>query len=396
MFFADRLTLDAPQRTKDGYLIGRARVARTGLYDYTGSEVDPENKHGLRDKAIVKIFRPGDEVFDKASLQSFIGKPIANDHPRDSINADNWRQHARGTIMGAVRDGEYVGFDYLVTDAAAVRDIDAGKKELSNGYSCDLDFTPGIHDGVAYDATQRNIRGNHLAIVKRGRAGAECRITDAALCEGAPQIFINWLNDQRTYNLDDDDGNNARQRRETSLSLDGGSHVATKTITFDGLPLEVTDAAEAAINKLQGQLRDAVSAKATVDTALADSAKELETEKGKVTALEQKAKDAALTPEKLEKMVADRATLIAQVKSIDPKIVTDGKTDVEIRRAAVTAQLGDAAKDMSDDAIVGAFAIAAKDYKPADTLRDALSSGIRSTVNDNGASVRDLARTLQY
>jgi hypothetical protein len=167
-------------------------------------------------------------------------------------------------------------------------------------------------------------------------------------------------------------------------------------ILVDGLQVEATDQAEAAITKLQGQLKDAASAQATADTALADANKALETEKGKVAALEQQVKDAALTPDKLEKLVADRAALIAQAKAVDSKIVTDGKTDVEIRRAIVTGQLGDSAKDMSDDAVAGAFAVATKDAKPADPLRDAISGGVRSTVNDNGASVRDLARASQY
>ena len=91
MFCADHLTLDAPQRTRDGFLKVRARAARTGIYDYAGHEVDPNNEHGLRDKAVVKVYRPGDQVFDRASLASFVGKPITDNHPTAPVTRDNWR-----------------------------------------------------------------------------------------------------------------------------------------------------------------------------------------------------------------------------------------------------------------------------------------------------------------
>ena len=104
MQFCDALTLDAPKRTADGYLAVRARAARTGVYQYTGREVDPNNEHGLRDKAIVNVLRDEQTVFDTAAARSFIGKPVTDNHPSVSVNSRNWRDHARGTIMGAMRD----------------------------------------------------------------------------------------------------------------------------------------------------------------------------------------------------------------------------------------------------------------------------------------------------
>ena len=96
--------LDAPKRTRDGYLAVRAKAARPGVYDYLGSEIDPENKHGLRDKGMVKVLRDENTVFDRAAVQSFIGKPVTNDHPSQPVTAGNWRDHARGTIMGAAKE----------------------------------------------------------------------------------------------------------------------------------------------------------------------------------------------------------------------------------------------------------------------------------------------------
>src|SRR5690606_27126345 len=75
-----------------------------------------------------------------------------------------------------------VDADMLITHADTIADIDKGKRELSCGYSCDLEHVPGEwidpRTGVAhrYDAIQRNIRGNHVAVVSKGRAGPEARV----------------------------------------------------------------------------------------------------------------------------------------------------------------------------------------------------------------------------
>ena len=140
MHFTDALTLDAPRRTRDGYMAVRARVARTGVYQYLGSEIDPQNAHGLRDAGLVNVLRDESTVFEKAAVQSFIGKPVTDNHPSEAVTASNWRDHARGTIMGAMRDGDYLAFDLLLTDANAISKVDAGKRELSNGYAADLEF----------------------------------------------------------------------------------------------------------------------------------------------------------------------------------------------------------------------------------------------------------------
>lgn len=171
--------------------------------------------------------------------------------------------------------------------------------------------------------------------------------------------------------------------------------MATKTITFDGLPLEVTDAAEAAITKLQNQLKDvnarAEKAEGDVSTLTTDKAK-LEGEK---IALEKQLKDAK-DPAALQAAAASRASLVNKAMAVNPNIVTDGKSDADIRKEIVTGQLGDDAKDFDDAKIEGAFASLTKDAPARDPVRDALASGPRSLVNDNGASVRNLARAAQY
>lgn len=374
MFLADRLTLDAPKRTKDGYMAVRARVARTGLYDYAGREVDPSNEHGLRDRAVVKIFRPGDEVFDRASIHSFIGKPITNDHPREGVTAANWRDHARGTIMGAVRDGEHVAFDLLLTDKDAIAAVDSGKRELSNGYATDLEFTPGTHDGVAYDAIQRSIRGNHVALVDRGRAGSSCAISD-----GLPVC----------------DAITADRLAELEASLTDAKGNAVKKIVLDGLQVDLSDAdaVSAAFDKLQGQITAANQAK---DKALADVAT-LTTDKAtldaKVTTLEKQVADAKLSPAALRDAAKAYAQVCDKAKALSIA-VTDEMDEPAIMKAVVSAKIGDAAKDWSDAQIAASFATLTADVKPVDPVRRALADGL-PIVTDLSA-VRDAARAAQF
>jgi hypothetical protein len=65
-------------------MVVRAKAARTGVYQYAGSEVDPKNEHGLRDQALVNVLRDDATVFDKKAVHSFIGKPVTVDHPREA------------------------------------------------------------------------------------------------------------------------------------------------------------------------------------------------------------------------------------------------------------------------------------------------------------------------
>ena len=337
---ADRLTLDAPRRTADGYLAVRAKAARTGVYDYLASEVGAPSTFKATD--VVKIYRDAADVFSEDAVRSFIGRPITNDHPSVAVNASNWRDHARGTIMGAMRDGEYLAFDLVLMDADAIDAVADGKRELSNGYACQLDWTPGkAPDGTAYDARQTAIRGNHVALVDAGRAGPNCAIKDGerfAICDANPAALADY---------------------NTKEGL------VSKTITVDGLPVNLGDVAAV----------EAVLAKK--DAALADGAKALDDAKAQIATLtaEKAVTDKALVdakaaadPAALDRLAADRASLIATAKAIKPDLVVDGVSSGDIRKAIVTAELGDAAASFDDAQISAAFVAIernAKDGKPA-------------------------------
>lgn len=353
MKFVDAAPIAGTRRTADGYLVAEVRTARTGIQDYAGFEV------GKPDLPVVRVYRPADQVFAKDSLGSYAHRPVTNGHPDEAVTAENWRDHAVGQIGDEVaRDGEFVRVPLIVMDAAAIKEIEDGKRELSAGYVCDLAFEAGTTpDGQTYDAVQRNIKINHVAIVSAGRAGSQARIGDGA----------SW----GACALSTKDSNKEKSMSEKPL----------KTVTVDGLSIEVTDQGAQVIAKLQQQLSDATAAK---DKAVADHATELAAKDAEIAkkdaeidGLKAKVLDGAA----LDAAVAARGDLLAKAKAIAPDVKTDGLSDAAIRKAVVVAKLGDAMKDKPDAYIDARFDILAEDAAGDERVRDALTN-LKPVVGD--------------
>lgn len=350
----DAVPLGEPRLTRDGYLVADAKIARTGIQLYAGKEVDPENKQGVRDQAIVRVYRPESEVFSSDAMASFAHRPVTNDHPSEAVSATNWKSHSVGMTGNEIaRDGAFIRVPLVVMDAAAIQDWKDGKRELSCGYESKIVFDAGTTpEGEAYDAIQTNIRGNHLAIVGRGRAGSSCRIGD----QGAPDAA-----------------------RQLAPPHHGDRLMTLKTITVDGLPVETTDAGAIAIDLLKGKLSQAAdaiqAAKTTNDAALAAKDKELAEKDDEIEKLKKKVLDDAA----LDALVSDRANVVAKAKTLNSAIVTDGKSIEQIKRDV----LGDAVKDRSAD-----YVDAAWDLKTAAATDDSVRDAIRSqdhSINANDA-----------
>lgn len=353
MQFHDALTLDAPRRTQDGFLAVRARAARTGVYDYAGREVDPDNAAGLRDAATVKVLRDEHTVFDERAARSFIGKPVTDDHPTVAVTAHNHRDLARGTVMGAIRDGDYLAFDLLLTDAATIAKVDAGKRELSNGYTSDLqfgDFT--APDGTKCQARQTSITGNHVALVDRGRAGSECAIKDGfAVCD--------------------------------TLPLPNVTEKPVKTMLIDGLTVDVSnvDTAEKTIGTILAA-RDAATA------LVADLQKDVAAKDAEIvtlTADKQALEAAKPTPAQLRD-AAKAFSLVCDKAKAAGVTVTDAMDEAAIVKAVVDAKLGGKAANYTADQYATAF-----DVLTVDAKTSVIPLGSPTNITD-GAALRDLIK----
>lgn len=157
--------------TGEGFLICRnVPIARTGEQEYTGDEV------GKPGAPIVRVLRPPEEVFSAAAMASFEGKPFTNEHPPVLLTPDNATQYSVGHVQNVRRGvgdlSDYLVADIHIQDAATISEIQNGKREISCGYECEYVEND---DGTL---TQQKIRGNHIALVTEGRAGAKAAIMD--------------------------------------------------------------------------------------------------------------------------------------------------------------------------------------------------------------------------
>lgn len=368
-------TEDASLRvTNDGYLVAMPRVARTGIQLYKGDEV------GRPEMPTVKVMRPEAEIFSQDSLHSFAYRPLTNDHPPVPVTAGNWRKYSVGLTAGdVVRDGEFVRVPMALMDAAAIKAFKDGKAELSVGYTCDLKWEPGEHNGVQYDAVQTNVRANHIALVSAARGGEKLRFGDLLVeDDDLAQKGQAVLKEAIRQALDGDEATISALR---NILKTGEKTMNDKTtvITVDGVKLEIGDTAAAIVNRTIQKYDEQVT---DLKKDLSEKEKELEelrkkkeevekdsaTKDAKITTLEAKVKDAEVTPDKLDAMVKDRAEVIGKAKAVlGDKLVVDGKTLSDIRRQVVSAKVGDAAKDWNEDQLHASFAALTADMKPGDT-----------------------------
>lgn len=151
----------------EGFLKLQGRLTRVGVFEYSDLEGNTWGE-----------YRSPQEVFDPASLASFQMVVLTDDHPPEMIDIGNVSTYQVGHVgTDVVREGDYVIATILVTDAATIAAIKAGKVELSCGYWIIAVEEPGVSpDGIPYRKLQTQIRGNHLALVDEGRAGPNCRL----------------------------------------------------------------------------------------------------------------------------------------------------------------------------------------------------------------------------
>lgn len=156
--------------TPEGFLICKdVPIARTGPQDYLARELQLD---GDPDR-LITVQRHPEDVFEDATLASFEGKPICDGHPPENVSPENYAAYTKGHVQNVRRDGDYIVADLYINDANLANEVRNNvKREVSCGYLCNY-----VPDGAGY--RQERIRGNHVAVVPKGRAGAAVAIHDA-------------------------------------------------------------------------------------------------------------------------------------------------------------------------------------------------------------------------
>lgn len=162
----DVASLGKVERTSQGFMRARGFLTRVGVLEYRRA-----------DGTVVRELRSPDEVFSAESLATLSGAPVTDLHPTTMVSPSNVRELAIGTVSDAVKpSGDFVEATITIQHADAIAAVEKGeRRELSCGYQCRIDPTPGTYKGQRYDQRQLGVVYNHVALLPRGagRAGRD-------------------------------------------------------------------------------------------------------------------------------------------------------------------------------------------------------------------------------
>lgn len=330
----DKSALGKPQRQPNGWLRGDAFLSRTGVFEYLNA-----------DNSVRRELRLPEHVFAADALASFGMVPVTNDHPDVALDATNTAKYQRGQVGSDVRrEGDHVRASLLITDAALVSLVEEGKSELSCGYDCDLEMSPGEWQGIKYDAVQRNIRGNHVAVVDRGRAGPTARINmDAAAAimirrdEGVSSMdMVEVVIDGQKLQVPKD-----LAQRLLAMINNNGDEQPRAAAEEDKAGKADRARLQADLSRVQGE-RDALKQKLDAQTS--------------AEADEKRKKDAAEQRVQVTKQVRERLDLEQRVRAElgEDFEITEKKTDRELHLAVLAKHSPDFKGDGRDDVYVRA------------------------------------------
>ena len=292
-------------RTDEGFILDTPAITRCGVFPYRNA--DGTMRYELRHP---------DDVFKQDSLDSIKGKPVTALH-NGLIDNTNSTGVTVGAVMSVGRqDGDNVTAEIVIHDTSMV---DGGNKDLSCGYTLNLDEESGVYNGQPYTHRQRDIKYNHLAIVKAGRAG------------------------NARLNLD-------------SMDFQEDKEAMVKYRLDNGVEYDVTPEIDAELKKLNQDVSDAQTA-AEKEKARADAADDA---KAKAEASIAKAREDAANE------VKERLKLEADAKALNVEFKEDA-TDAEIKIAVIkSVRTNFDATDKAEAYIDAAYDLARMDAQEVD------------------------------
>ena len=300
--------------TPEGYLKADSVVTRTGIFIYRNA-----------DGSIRRELRHPDEVFKADSLATLKMIPLTNEHPASMVNTDNINELSAGHAGEDVKtDSDNVKIPLLFTRKDAIEAITSkSKTELSCGYVCDMDMTPGVWNGEKYDAMQKNIRYNHIALVSAGRAGAIASIK---------------LDSAYAVQIDSKDG-------EYTMSM--------KKIHLDGVEYEAEGRVLEELSRKDSAMKD-LSEKVSKLEAERDSFKE---KFDSIEAENKKLKEESISKEKMDAAIKEHLSVREAAKRVCEDSVVEKLDEMDlmdVKKAVIMASCPSAKLDGKDDVYINA------------------------------------------
>ena len=369
-FRYDVAPIEKYELTPEGYLRCWSTIARTGVQMYTDA-----------DGSVRREYRPETEVASPESLASFAGKAITLEHPPvllDSANTKDYQIGFSGTEV--VYDNGFVRAVMTITDQDAIERIMRGDaKEVSAGYRVNYEANAGVTDGGEnYDGIQKEISGNHIAVVRRGRAGPQVKLHLDRLDAADPSLIT--------------------PIEEPSV---------TAKVNFDGAEFEVTESVALAITKeredakmsfedmkkkYDGMMSEASQMKEEMDAMKKEMGGKCDSAEGRADALAEEIESlktdlTAAQQVNVDSLVEERIALIDKARtSLDSAFDFAGKSAREIMEASIKTVRGDECdlSERSDDYVTAMF----------DTLAEAGTRADSATTDELRKAVASIASPL--
>lgn len=318
--------------SQTGFLhVSNVPIARVGVFPYQKSNGD-----------ITMEAKLPDDLLTDSAVESANSKPITDDHPSESVNINNTSRYMKGiTANNAHVDGDKLKVDMTITDSALINEIQKGKQELSIGFQTDVVPVKGTYKGMQYDSAQKNIQINHVAVVKRGRAGHSVRLTG----------------DSAEMVIDSEEKGDSMET--TTIRLDGADVTVAKSDADRILKLDADNSANSKkIADLNAQIKALTAERDKLKGGADASKKSADEAQAKADSLE---KELAETKKKfagdaLDKAIADRMDLIDEVKPfVGDSFDFKGKSAKDMKLEAIQKADSVDLSDKSDDYIDAYF-----------------------------------------
>ena len=157
-------------------------IARSGNLEYNIKEPLlhglPLDKIKKDDRGNIVVYRAPSELFNPDTIRSFESKPLTLQHPPTDtgmVDPRVYRMVVCGVVRNVRQEGNLLVADLVINDQNTIDKVESGQcKQLSIGFYYSLELDPETGQ-----LCQKNIIGNHVAIVEEGRAGDICTIIDS-------------------------------------------------------------------------------------------------------------------------------------------------------------------------------------------------------------------------
>lgn len=361
-FFQDFISAKDPRIDENGILRVKATIARVGVQDYYTDDGKLERR-----------LRPESEVM--RSARTFSRAIITLNHPKgEFVNSENASIYLRGLSSECIYKDGFLDNELTITHSDAVIAACTTHKWLSCGYWADIEYASGVWidelgvmgevgKSYEYDSIQRNIRGNHIALVERARAGEKATIHDGMQFDNAPSII-----------------ERLSQKKSTMVQIIFNSEVLTLDGDDANKVKALIDKLSTDIKAIEQKLADAIAAKSEVEGKLLG-----ETEK--VKALENKATDADVNAE-VQARLSAWSEVQGHVDAIDYSL-----TVPQIRKAYLLSSHSDlkASIEAGDDRFIDGMyeALKPKAASKTEDLKGVLDSAKPKIQTDIASSITE-------